>query len=211
MNTTREFLIKTALALFLAKGYKAVTLRELVSSSGLSKGAFYHYFASKEAIFLAAVQSAFAAMAPDYSSLPQHSLRAFYQGFLAQLATQLQPSPTAPEVPSEAANPNFYYLIFDALRYFPEMREQVAQFEDQELTAWSAVMAQARQQGELTSSLSAQLSDQQLAQLFIFTGDGISLRQVYLGDLAGGLPRIQALWDSLYQALTNPNPKADPH
>ncbi len=52
MNQTKEFILKTAFSLFLQKNYKAVTLKEIVDKTGLSKGAFYHYYTSKEKLFL---------------------------------------------------------------------------------------------------------------------------------------------------------------
>jgi len=45
---TRTNILKTALLLFLEKGYKDVSYQDLVKKTGLSKGAIYHYFASKE-------------------------------------------------------------------------------------------------------------------------------------------------------------------
>jgi AcrR family transcriptional regulator len=45
---TRSNILKTALLLFLEKGYKDVSYQDLVKKTGLSKGAIYHYFASKE-------------------------------------------------------------------------------------------------------------------------------------------------------------------
>lgn len=51
MKETRHALIESAFELFLAKGYHATTFRELVERTGLSKGAFYHYFDGKESIY----------------------------------------------------------------------------------------------------------------------------------------------------------------
>lgn len=45
---TRTNILKTALLLFLEKGYKDVSYQDLVKKTGLSKGAIYHYFVSKE-------------------------------------------------------------------------------------------------------------------------------------------------------------------
>jgi len=45
---TRTAILKTALQLFLKKGYKEVTYQDLIAKTGLSKGAIYHHFASKE-------------------------------------------------------------------------------------------------------------------------------------------------------------------
>ncbi len=48
---TRDHILTIAFKLFFKKGFKEVTMSELVKASGLSKGAFYHYFSSKEALY----------------------------------------------------------------------------------------------------------------------------------------------------------------
>jgi AcrR family transcriptional regulator len=49
---TRQRVLSTALALFRARGLEQTTMREIAGEAGLSLGAAYHYFASKEAIVL---------------------------------------------------------------------------------------------------------------------------------------------------------------
>ena len=49
---TRTNILKAALLLFLEKGYKNVSYQDLTKKTGLSKGAIYHYFASKEALLV---------------------------------------------------------------------------------------------------------------------------------------------------------------
>lgn len=44
----REHIIQTALLLFGEKGYEATSVECIIRASGLSKGGFYHHFASKE-------------------------------------------------------------------------------------------------------------------------------------------------------------------
>lgn len=46
----REELLDHAQALFLTRGYDKASLNDVIASAGISKGAFYHYFASKEAL-----------------------------------------------------------------------------------------------------------------------------------------------------------------
>ena len=48
-NRKQEFL-DTALELFYEKGYENTTIRNIIDSVGVSKGAFYHYFGSKEEV-----------------------------------------------------------------------------------------------------------------------------------------------------------------
>lgn len=51
MADLKEHILETAQKLFLQKGFKGVTMNELVEAAGLTKGAFYHYFKSKEQVF----------------------------------------------------------------------------------------------------------------------------------------------------------------
>lgn len=50
---TRNRILAAAIDIFAHKGYTAAGVEDIVLASGTSKGAFYHYFASKQAIFLA--------------------------------------------------------------------------------------------------------------------------------------------------------------
>ncbi|MFI5187812.1 MAG: TetR/AcrR family transcriptional regulator [Chitinophagales bacterium] len=45
---TRATILKIALQLFLQRGYKDVSYQDIIKKTGLSKGAIYHYFKSKE-------------------------------------------------------------------------------------------------------------------------------------------------------------------
>ena len=47
-ENTKEKLTEVALQLFEQNGYHAVTVDKIVKTSGVSKGAFYHYFKSKD-------------------------------------------------------------------------------------------------------------------------------------------------------------------
>ncbi|MDG2168066.1 MAG: TetR/AcrR family transcriptional regulator [Opitutales bacterium] len=48
---TRERLLLLAKGIFAEQGYAALTLDGLINQAGLTKGAFYHHFPSKQALF----------------------------------------------------------------------------------------------------------------------------------------------------------------
>ena len=56
MSDTRERLIKTATELFLGKGYGSVGTSQICASAGVNKGTFYHFFPSKSALLIAAIE-----------------------------------------------------------------------------------------------------------------------------------------------------------
>lgn len=47
---SKDQIIQVALSLFSNKGYNETTMADLVTATGLSKGAVYHHFKSKEEI-----------------------------------------------------------------------------------------------------------------------------------------------------------------
>ena len=51
-SATRDRLLAAAMDVFAAKGYHGAIVDDIVAASGTSKGAFYHYFPSKQSIFL---------------------------------------------------------------------------------------------------------------------------------------------------------------
>ncbi len=56
MSETRARLIETATDLFLGKGYGAVGTSQICSTAGVNKGTFYHFFPSKSALLIAAIE-----------------------------------------------------------------------------------------------------------------------------------------------------------
>jgi len=54
---TRQQIIDAAAELFTSKGFYGTSMSELASATGLTKGAFYHHFDTKDALFYAVVQS----------------------------------------------------------------------------------------------------------------------------------------------------------
>lgn len=56
-DETRARLLEVARAAFGARGYGGVNVEQLCQGSGIAKGSFYRYFASKEAVYVAAARS----------------------------------------------------------------------------------------------------------------------------------------------------------
>ncbi len=59
---TRERILSAALDEFLDKGFRGASLRQIVKHAGVTTGAFYGYFSSKEALFASIVEPHAAAL-----------------------------------------------------------------------------------------------------------------------------------------------------
>jgi AcrR family transcriptional regulator len=78
-----------AQALFFSRGYEATTVNDIIERAGLSKGAFYHHFASKEALLDALIERITAqvlANAQDILDDPDLDALARLNGLLAETA-----------------------------------------------------------------------------------------------------------------------------
>lgn len=61
-NTTLQKILNAGKAEFLEKGFQAASLRRIAKNAGVTTGAFYGYFSSKEALFAALVEEHAAAV-----------------------------------------------------------------------------------------------------------------------------------------------------
>jgi AcrR family transcriptional regulator len=62
---TRSALIQAARALFITKGYAETSTPEIVAAAGITRGALYHHFEDKRALFRAVVRDEAGAVAQD--------------------------------------------------------------------------------------------------------------------------------------------------
>ncbi|PAV31326.1 hypothetical protein CIL05_01345 [Virgibacillus profundi] len=80
MNEKKMKLIEAGMKLFAAKGYHTTSIQEIVTEAGISKGAFYLYFESKEDFIVTALQYFYTqiseriGIAKQENYLPQESL-----------------------------------------------------------------------------------------------------------------------------------------
>lgn len=73
-TTAREDLLAAGIELFRRNGYVATTVDDICAQAEVTKGAFFHHFASKEALAEACLQQWDAAAAARDQSAPYHAI-----------------------------------------------------------------------------------------------------------------------------------------
>lgn len=200
MSETKEFILNTAFGLFLQKNYKEVTMKEIVDKTGLSKGAFYHYFTSKEELFREVIETIyFQNLIIDFRNINADSLKEFYISYLHYMMDNLRKMRIKLMLPESSVNINFITILFDAINLFPGFREKLVNALQDELDAWTSIIKKARSNGEFNSPM----TDEQIARLFIYSNDGISLRLLLEGKLDQISSEMLTLWNNFYEELKN--------
>jgi len=199
MSDARSHILMVSLKLFLQKNFKEVTMKEIVRETGLSKGAFYHYFESKEQLFYEIIDFFFTAILEyDFSALPGDSLQEFYHVYANQINTQRFQFLVSDKGQGEDfITMNFFALLFDAFKLFPEFKSKMEQYHQKEMKAWTEAIYNARASGEISSPL----TDKQIAQIFMFTSDGLTMNLTMESNTADLDSKLASLWDHFYETI----------
>ncbi len=200
-KNTREHILEVSLMLFLKKGFKGVTMKDIVDKTGLSKGAFYHYFESKKKVFEEVVKHFYLDMiVQEFDGYSHESLKAFYEDIIddmAKIFAIFQKKKSTSKMDNAI---NHYQLLFDAMHLNPYFKEMKEKQDEKELDSWKEIIKKARKNKEIKTDA----SDEDVAKMFICSGDGLGMRRIFNNDINSGSEihrELKRIWDALYQML----------
>ncbi|MDR1583134.1 MAG: TetR/AcrR family transcriptional regulator [Prevotellaceae bacterium] len=198
MKEVKEQILETALTLFLQKSFKEVTMNDIVEKTGISKGAFYHYYSSKEKVFEAVINRFFSdIMAINYDVLSKTSLKDFYEGYLNELERHGKKLKSISSTKNGKFIANHFMLIFEAIRILPSFSKYIIDLSGTEMNAWMNIIRIARANVEINTKM----SDEQIAKHFIYLNDGIGINFTMSGQLPKVRRELQAAWDEFYAMI----------
>ena len=194
---SKEKILNAAFNLFLQKGYRDVSLKDIVDDVGLTKGAFYHYFEGKEQLLTEVIDSYFTSLSDRiYEQLPKVHLEMFMVGYQKVLTEQID------QLSKDAVRGNnlslsYYYFAFDALRILPEFGEKMREIQLREEQTWVEVIENAKVSGEVLDSIDSQ----EIAKLFVSSKNGLAMQVILENSLKLFSKEIQSVWASLYKLI----------
>jgi len=195
---SKDKILHVAFSLFIQKGYRDVSLREIVNEVGLTKGAFYHYFKGKEQLFTEVVDHFFLGMSDTiYAQLPKTHLKTFMTKYVEKLLEQIHHISKDALKKENTISLSYYYLAFDALRILPDFDTKIHEVFHREERAWIEVIDSAKASGEIVSSIDTR----HLAILFISAIDGLGMHVILENRLDQLSKEIMSVWTSLYKLI----------
>lgn len=178
MSPTKEHIILTAFRLFLQKGYREVTMSMLVKATGLSKGAFYHYFENKEQLFIETLDNLFFSLSPFNSEMIVNPEVSFYEYMEMYIENgKKMAKMIASYVGEESSGMGYYRLMLDVANYAPDFHQKVEESNQNELEFWKKIVDNGIKRGELKADLDKEI----LANHFQWLQDGIAINSIFSG------------------------------
>ncbi len=193
IHKTQENILKQALELFMSKGYDGVTLQDILDKAELSKGAFYHYFKSKEECFEECVKYFLSIILfNDYHAFPSDNLREFIHALRKKICSRDYFKDSI----------NMFTFANDVIIRMPKFLDYFNIHNKIELERWTEVVQNALDSGEISSTLPAE----SIAKLFISTCDGVALHLALLrAPREKSIEDIYSHWNSLYILVNGKN------
>lgn len=169
MIDTREHILRTAFRLFITRSYKAVTMNMLEKETGLTKGAFYHYFKNKEEIFIEVIDKFYLAChIPQNQEIEEFgTLRSYIDLHLEHINYLSEKFKEIAQI--ERPDPTTLSLIMEAKDYYPGFNEKLKQLADTIYNKWERVITRAKVNGEVVKDIESDI----LAENFITIGYSI--------------------------------------
>lgn len=125
---TREKIVMTAFKLFVNNGFHNTTMQQLVEASKMSKGAFYHYFKSKNDLYTQVINQYFLTFYKEvdwekYNEMElsikqiEIEIQKFYLNFVPKISSL-----------TEKGLSEYYIMYFEAYNLLPEFKQEVQKF-----------------------------------------------------------------------------------
>src|SRR5574341_903386 len=149
-SATREHILAVATDEFLAHGYAGTSLSDLIRAAGVTKGAFYHHFPSKEALAVEVVHARQAEWAARVVQASANLDRAVDQlRVMAGVASDLK------EQDRDQDHSTSLQRLCVELCEDPKLAPRIARYCDAWIDAASSLVASAQLQGDIRADVDA--------------------------------------------------------
>jgi AcrR family transcriptional regulator len=147
---TKQKIIRTALRIFLEKGYDRASLREITQEAGVSKGGIYHHFGSKEDLFREALAFITAEM-DKWSTSQFRSVKSAKDLVAALLGSLKSMSQAFADIVGEGAQHPYSFLeiLINAARRHESVRREMEAVYSGTRRAIEDLLVQSQRAGEI--------------------------------------------------------------
>ncbi len=174
MKTNREEILQSALQLFMSMNYERVSLQMIARSVGLTKTGIFNYYPTKLDLFVAVVDTyIFHAQNPQNKYDTSNGtvadfLEKYVQGVQRTMAEIVRLGNLKQEdMPGKSANAGYFHLFQQVLFYYPDGKQKLHQWLENEYDFWRETVREGIRHGELREEIDLEESVALFRQVFV--------------------------------------------
>ncbi len=153
MLDTKEYIIDRAYELFLNNSYEGVSISDISKSVGLTKGALYHHFENKEALFKSVIDK-YLIINSTTAYDEEISLLDFINSHITD-TRKIVKSIVGDEL--QYLPINYFAMIVDAMRHYPGFTDEHIDLFQSEVDKFKSVIDNAVARKEIRSDVNAEI------------------------------------------------------
>lgn len=202
MTTTKDRILERSFDLFLRNNYDSVSLMQIQEASGISRGAIYHHFRSKEHIFRSTVDKFLLPAFSTYSLLNDEEKNTLQETIYASIKCRQNHVNFLKSITSiELTDFHFFKFAFQATEHYPEFSEQINLITEKEFNGWRNIVQKAMRTGEIRADLDIDYT----TQMFITTPFGLGVFSAFSKYINISTKDIRTSYTRLYALLKKQN------
>ena len=204
MIESKERILSIALFYFLQKPYTEVTMSEILRTSGLSKGGFYHHFESKEILYHEVIDHFILnTFSMEYGHFTSHPYNLSFCEFVpvyikSTLDHLIELAETRlGEFKLKIEEVNLYMVMFDMMKHYKGFNSVLEKLHDSEINMFKTLIDKAKDNGEIKMELDS-LS---LANHIHTLMHGICVLSMFDEKMENLESKIRRHFENLYQLI----------
>lgn len=167
---TQETILKKTFELLLQKGYDGVSVTDIQRCTGMSRGLFYHYFGSKENLFVEATRKYFADLFYiDPKEVSGFGVADMIGYMVEKYRTICAATWENGQMGQEIGIMNYDFLFYRVMQESKSFEESYLQARATERQAWQDAVKNSWNREELRENA----DDKKIASYFVFLMDGV--------------------------------------
>lgn len=160
-KSKKEYLYKSIFKLFLSKHYELVTIRDIESATGMTRGAVFYYAPNKQELFCDIVDTYFFQAQDLDDKLAElqnmesqgNTLLDFIHKYVQAVDLRMEKLEGILGMKRVDASRAYLNFILQAQDYYPSFNERMTAIFDAELRIWEHMLKVAQEKNEIKSSL----------------------------------------------------------
>ncbi len=201
MNPSKKKILENAFNLFLTESYSSVSMQKIQNASGVSRGAIYHHFKSKEEIFEEVVNEYLMPAFSSYSMIQEDDKSSLQNMIYASIKCRQSHINLLKEVTSfKLTDFYFFKFIFQASEHCKDFTEQVNVLSEKEFNGWRNIIQLAMRTGEIRSDIELDY----VAQSFMTIPLGLGIFSAFSNYININTKDIRSSYLRFYTLLKKP-------